>query len=109
HLRDYVRTQAARANLVPRAAWTSAWPELSASTSFEESLPQFCSAFALTARISGSKRLSFTHAWASLSSAAHGREAAAAGVRALLELAPELFGFFLLLWESLIKSGPHHE
>ncbi|HVU16614.1 MAG TPA: hypothetical protein VHD32_06805 [Candidatus Didemnitutus sp.] len=109
HLRDYVRTYAARANLIPRSAWTSTWPELNAPTNFEESLPQFCSAFALTARIAGAKRLAFTGAWESLSSAAHGSETAAAGVRALLELAPELFGFFLLLWESLIKSGPHHE
>lgn len=104
----FVRAKTEQAHLVPRATWVSPCPALYAANDFEEALPRFCSVFALAARAAGEKRLNFPDAVVALRGGLP-EQSFSDGLRALLELAPELLGFFLLFWQTLIKTSPHHD
>jgi hypothetical protein len=103
-----VRSRVGTARLVPSGAWLSPCPNAHSGNDFEESLPRFCSTFALAARASGERRLRFAEAMTALRGPLP-EQSFTAGLRALLELAPELLGFFLHFWQTLIKTSPHHD
>lgn len=107
-LLQFVRAWTEKRHLVPRQAWSRPWPQIQDSTDFSENMPRFCSAFALAARSAGEGQLSFPEALKVLV-ADTPQSSLEAGLRALLQLAPEMFGFFLLFWQTLIKTSPHHD
>ena len=108
-LLNFVRQHTANARLIPTHAWNTPCPPISTNNDFVESLPRFCSAFALAARAAGERRLNFADAMTALRGQELPEKSFTDGLRALLELAPELLGFFLLFWQSLIKISPHHD
>jgi hypothetical protein len=94
--------------LLANATWFSPCPSLYTNSDFEETLPRFSSTFALAARAAAERRLNFSEALAALRGHLP-EQSFNAGLCALLEIAPELFGFFLLFWQTLIKTSPHYD
>lgn len=104
----FVRSKVDGTLLIPKAVWVAPWPDIETNVNFEENLPHLCSAVALAARVAGARKIAFAEALTAL----RGNltpQSFNAGLRALLELTPELLGFFLLFWQSILNTSPHHD
>ena len=104
----FMRNKVERAHLVPSATWLAMCPSLHSNNDFEETLPHFTSTFALAARAAAERRLNFSEALAALRGQLP-EHSFSAGLSALLEIAPELFGYYLLFWQTIIKTSPHYD
>jgi hypothetical protein len=85
---------------------------MSLSVSFEEPdilscCNEFASAFALAARAAAAGRLSFEAVLQQLARIGGDRPIVTSAIATLVDLAPELFGFYLMFWELMIRTYPH--
>src|SRR5690606_34546281 len=107
-LLDFTRDATSKARLVPSLAWSMPCPPRVEGDCLKEYMPRFCSAFALAARAAAERRIDFDRAMA-VPRGGFSEEVFTAGLRAMIELAPELLGFFFLFWQTLIKTSPHYD
>ncbi len=100
---DEVKIRVGNRIKLPEGAFLHLAPALEIGNALVEETPRFCSAWALTNRLSASGVIKFESAYQQLTRAVGGEDQCRMGVRVLLEVCPELFGFFLLFWEFQIK------
>ena len=102
-LRNWLRS---KVDGLPPGAWTAPWIDVAANNDFVAGAARFASLLALAARASAAGRLDFSGVLAWLDAQAHDSDRARDARRALLKLAPELFGFSLIFWEMIFRTLP---
>ena len=107
--RKFLRSQLSSYNkLITRPAWESPWLRVSFEEDhFSNSCAAFSSLFALAARASGAGWMDFQCVmdWLHAQDIAQG--SAERTLAALVGMAPELFGYYLMFWELMIRTYPH--
>ncbi|MBT3192990.1 MAG: hypothetical protein HN341_10580 [Verrucomicrobia bacterium] len=94
--------------LMPDAAWSHPWLRVALPDDcFVNNCAQFASVFALALRASGTGWLEFDDVLAWLRERSDSPQAAAKTIAALVGMAPELFGYYLMFWELMIRTYPH--
>jgi hypothetical protein len=68
---------------------------------------EFASVFALAARAAGAGWLSFEDVMQWLTQIGGDNQIVRQAIATLVDLAPELFGFYLMFWELMIRTYPH--
>jgi hypothetical protein len=107
-LRGWLQQQiGARASFVNQATWTSPWLDVEfTNDALLTNLNCYASMAALAARASAAGWLRYTDflLWQTNN---FGLEKSMKATTTLVAMSPELFGFYLLLWELLIRTQPH--
>jgi hypothetical protein len=107
-LRSWLQTRLSRkAGFVSQGTWISPWLDVDlADDALATNLNCYASMAALAARASaaGWMRYSEFLAW---QGGRFGVEHSVKATTTLVAMSPELFGFYLLLWELLIRTEPH--
>ena len=83
-------------------------PILTDESVFTPLIPEFCSTWALVSRLAAHKQFSMTEALETLRKNAS-KDQILLLLQILLESCPEMFGFFLIFWETQIKTFLNHE
>lgn len=93
--------------IMPPSVWKMPWLSVSFDDDLMENCCHFASVFALSARAAGFGWLSFQDVidWLTEQNTETGTEDSA--LAALVGMAPELFGYYLMFWELMIRSHPH--
>jgi len=94
--------------LMPANAWAQPWPVVAfENDALVENCSRFASMFALAARASGAEWLRFEDViqWLTTGGAVHHSDEAT--IATLVSMAPELFGYYLMFWELMIRTYPH--
>lgn len=94
---------------LPSDAWDSPWLNVKAENDLVPAAARFASLLALGARAAAADRLDFSSALSWLDAQAQDPDRTRAAVSALIDLAPELFGFYLVFWELIFRTHPHHD
>jgi hypothetical protein len=85
--------------------WHQPWLQVSLpDRALMENCSRFASVFALSARASAAKWLKFEDATRWLVEHGDHREQT---ITAMVGLAPELLGFYLMFWELMVRTYPH--
>ncbi len=96
------------ANLMPANIWAQPWPVVAFDDDdLVENCCRFASMFALAARASGAEWLRFEDViqWLTVGGVAHHSDEAT--IATLVGMAAELFGYYLMFWELMIRTYPH--
>lgn len=106
---DWVsRTMDDYQGLVPLDAGNNPWLHVSIEEPAIVSCSnKFASIFAMAARAASAGRLSFEDVIQWLTRIGGGDRILRQAITALVDLAPELFGFYLMFWELMIRTYPH--
>ncbi len=91
---------------LPLGAWSAPWIDVSAENNLVPGAAQFASLLALAARAAASGRISFSSVLVWLDEQTRDPDRTRVALTALLELAPELFGFSLIFWEMIFRTLP---
>jgi hypothetical protein len=95
-------------NLLVASTWVHPWPIVSLENdAFAENCVQFASLYALAARACGNGMLEFSRIVEWLGTHTNGSSIAEQTIVALVEIAPELLGYYLMFWELMLRTGPH--
>ncbi len=107
-LRSWMRTRLGRqSSFVSETTWSSPWLDVEfADDALATNLNSYASLAALTARASAAGWLRYGE-YLSWQSNRFGYENSIKASTTLIAMSPELFGFYLLLWELLIRTQPH--
>lgn len=107
-LRSWLRTRlGGQASFVSESAWSSPWLDVEfADDALATNLNSYASMAALAARASAAGWLRYGE-FLSWQSNHFGYEKSIKASTTLIAMSPELFGFYLLLWELLIRTQPH--
>jgi hypothetical protein len=105
--RDWLRNRlSAQAQIMPALTWNHPWLRASlAEDSLIENSVRFASLFALAARSAGAGWLHFEEATNWLHQ--HGSSRTEKAIATLVGLAPELFSYYLMFWELMVRTYPH--
>jgi hypothetical protein len=92
---------------MPTSVWKLPWLPVSFDDDLMENCCRFASIFALSARAAGFGWLSFQDVtdWLTAQNVETGAEEGA--LATLVGMAPELFGYYLMFWELMIRTHPH--
>jgi hypothetical protein len=94
--------------IMPSATWGAPWLTVSFDDDdLMENCCRFASVFALAARAAGAGWLSFESVIAWLTEHGAARQADEATIATLVGMGPELFGYYLMFWELMIRAYPH--
>jgi len=107
-LRNWLRTRlGTRASFVSQNTWISPWLDVDfADDALAANLNCYASMAALAARTSAAAWMRYTD-FLSWQTNRFGLEMSMKATTTLVAMSPELFGFYLLLWELLIRTEPH--
>jgi len=107
-LRSWLRTRLGRqASFVSESTWSSPWLDVEfGDDALATNLNSYASMAALAARASAVGWLRYGE-FLSWQSNRFGYENSIKASTTLVAMSPELFGFYLLLWELLIRTQPH--
>lgn len=107
-LRSWLRTRLGRqASFVSENTWSYPWLDVEfADDALATNLNSYASMAALAARASAAGWLRYGE-FLSWQSNRFGYEHSIKASTTLIAMSPELFGFYLLLWELLIRTQPH--
>jgi len=107
-LRSWLQTRLdARASFVSESTWNSPWLDVEfADDALATNLNCYASMAALAARASAAGWFRYGE-FLSWQSNRFGYENSIKASTTLVAMSPELFGFYLLLWELLIRTQPH--
>jgi len=107
--RNWLRQNLSRhTDLMPVQAWAQPWPAVAfENDNLIENCSRFASMFALAARASGAEWLRFEDViqWLTVGGVLHHSDDAT--IATLVGMAPELFGYYLMFWELMIRTCPH--
>jgi hypothetical protein len=107
-LRNLLHTRLGiRASFIPEQAWTAPWLDVDLTNdALVSNLNCYASMAALAARASaaGWMRYSEFLGW---QTAQFGLSTSMKATTTLVAMSPELFGFYMFLWELLIRTEPH--
>jgi hypothetical protein len=105
--RDWLKSRLhARSQVMPALTWNRPWLQASLpQDSLIENSVRFASLFALAARSAGAGWLDFHEVTEWLCQ--HGTSRTEKTIATLVGLAPELFGYYLMFWELMIRTYPH--
>lgn len=107
-LRSWLRTRlGGQASFVSESTWSCPWLDVEfADDALATNLNSYTSMAALAARASAAGWLRYGE-FLSWQSNRFGYENSLKASTTLIAMSPELFGFYLLLWELLIRTQPH--
>jgi hypothetical protein len=95
-------------NLLPSSTWAHPWPTVSLdNNAFAENCVQFASVYALAARACGNGMLEFSRVIEWLGKHTNGSSISEQTIVTLVEISPELLGYYLMFWELILRTGPH--
>ena len=94
---------------LPAEGWNSPWLEVNAGSSLVPAATKFASLLSLAARASAAKRFDFSSALAWLDDQAQDSDRTRKALSALVELAPEVIGFYLIFWELIFRTHPQND
>ena len=95
-------------HIMPAGVWSQPWLTVSfANDALVDNCCRFASIFALTARASGAGWLRFEDSIQWLTECGAKHHADEATIATLVGMAPELFGYYLMFWELMIRTYPH--
>jgi hypothetical protein len=94
--------------VLPLGAWNSPWLDVSAGNAFVPAAAEFSSLLALAARAGAAGRFDFSTAQIWLDQQAGNPDRTREAISTLVNLAPELIGFYLVFWELIFRTHPHH-
>lgn len=95
--------------LLSNSDWENPWLSVTVDDddSLLENIVRFASIFALAARAAAAGWLSLDQTIGWLRIHAHGQDVSERTIGSLVGMAPELFGYYLLFWELIIRTYPH--
>jgi hypothetical protein len=94
--------------IMPADSWNRPWLSVSfPNDALMENCVRFASLFALAARAAAAGWLRFEYVAKWLPSQSHTRQDAERAIATLVGMAPELFGYYLMFWELMIRTYPH--
>ncbi len=94
--------------IMPVSSWNHPWLSVHfPNDALMENCVRFASLFALAARAAGAGWLRFEDAVAWLLSQSSTQQSSEKAMATLVGMAPELFGYYLMFWELMIRTCPH--
>ena len=97
-----------RLSIMPGATWNQPWLAVSFDNDdLMENCCRFASMFALSARAAGAGWFLFEDVIVWLTEQGAAQHADEATIATLVGMAPELFGYYLMFWELMIRTYPH--
>jgi len=98
----------ANSTVMPADSWNRPWLSVSfPNDALMENCVRFASLFALAARAAASGWLCFEDVAKWLPSQSHTQRDSERAIATLVGMAPELFGYYLMFWELMIRTCPH--